>query len=89
MLVHALHRALGFPGDRPGVVFNMSVGYNLEGIRRPNVQWYLDAMADASAWLPAYVDVVARRFPAVRGVDIPARLSDSVTLSTMHGLPAR
>ena len=66
VLVHALHRALGFPGERPGVVFNMSVGYNLEGIRRPNVQWYLDAMADASAWLPAYVDVVARRFPGVR-----------------------
>ncbi len=63
VLVHALHRALGFPGERPGVVFNMSVGYNLEGIRRPNVQWYLDAMADASAWLPAYVDVVARSLP--------------------------
>ena len=87
VLVHALHRALGFPGERPGVVFNMSVGYNLEGIRRPNVQWYLDAMADASAWLPAYVDVVARRFPAVREVAIPARISDSVTLSTMHGCP--
>ncbi len=87
VLVHALHRALGFPGERPGVVFNMSVGYNLEGIRRPNVQWYLDAMADASAWLPAYVGVVARRFPAVREVDIPVRISDSVTLSTMHGCP--
>jgi putative selenate reductase len=87
VLVHALHRALGFPGDRPGVVFNMSVGYNLEGIQRPNVQWYLDAMADASAWLPAYVDVVARFLPAVREVDIPARISDSVTLSTMHGCP--
>ncbi len=87
VLVHALHRALGFPGERPGVVFNMSVGYNLEGIRRPNVQWYLDAMSDASAWLPAYVDVVARRFPAVREVAIPTRISDSVTLSTMHGCP--
>ncbi len=87
VLVHALHRALGFPGERPGVVFNMSVGYNLEGIQRPNVQWYLDAMADASAWLPAYIDVVARLFPGVRDIDIPARISDSVTLSTMHGCP--
>ncbi len=87
VLVHALHRTLGFPGERPGVLFNMSVGYNLEGILRPNVQWYLDAVADASAWLPAYVDVVARRFPAVREVAIPARLSDTVTLSTMHGCP--
>jgi putative selenate reductase len=87
VLVHALHRHLGFPGERPGVLFNLSVGYNLEGIRRPNVQWYLDAVADSSRWLPSYVDVVARRFPAVREVEIPARLSDTMTLSTMHGCP--
>ena len=66
VLIHALHRALGFPGERPGMVFNMSVGYNLEGMLRPNVQWYLDAMADASAYLPAYVEIVARHFPAIR-----------------------
>ena len=87
VLVHALHHKLGWPGARPGMIFNMSVGYNLEGIRKPNVQWYLDAMADASAYLPAVVDVVARRYPAVRELDIPARLSDSITLSTMHGCP--
>ena len=87
VLIHALHRTLGFPGERPGLLFNMSVGYNLEGILRPNVQWYLDAMADASAWLPAYVEVVARRFPAVREIVVPARLSDTITLSTMHGCP--
>ena len=87
VLVHALHRWLGFPGERPGVLFNMSVGYNLEGILRPNVQWYLDAMADASRYLPDYVDIVARRYPAVREIDIPNRLSDTVTLSTMHGCP--
>ena len=32
VLIHALHHKLGFPGDAPGVVFNLSVGYNLEGI---------------------------------------------------------
>lgn len=87
VLIHALHRRLGFPGERPGVLFTMSIGYNLEGILRPNVQWYLDAMTDAAAFLPAWVDVVARRFPAVRDVAIPARISDTVTLSTMHGCP--
>ena len=30
---------------------------------------------------------MARRYPAVREIDIPARLSDTVTLSTMHGCP--
>ena len=87
VLIHALHHAFHWPGERPGIVFNMSVGYDLAGILRPNVQWYLDAMADASAHLPAYVDVVARRYPAVREIDIPARLSETVTLSTMHGCP--
>ncbi|HEX7950549.1 MAG TPA: FAD-dependent oxidoreductase [Candidatus Limnocylindrales bacterium] len=87
VLIHALHRRLGWPGEEPGVLFNMSVGYNLEGILRPNVQWFLASMADASAWLPAYVDIVARYEPGVRDIAIPARLSDTITLSTMHGCP--
>jgi len=87
VLIHALHHKFGWPGERPGIVFNMSVGYNLEGILKPNVQWYFDAMADASAYLPAYVEIVARRYPAVREIEIPTRLSDTITLSTMHGCP--
>ncbi|MEA2025510.1 MAG: FAD-dependent oxidoreductase, partial [Chloroflexota bacterium] len=87
VLLHALHHKLGFPGDRPGMIFNMSVGYNLEGIQKPNVQWYLDTMADASAYLPGFIDIVAGRYPEVRGIDIPARVSDTITLSTMHGCP--
>jgi len=87
VLIHALHHRLRFPGERPGMIFNMSVGYNLEGIQQPNVQWYLDTMADASAYLPEYIDVVARRYPEVRDLDIPATVSDTITLSTMHGCP--
>ncbi len=87
VLIHALHRTLGFPGESPGMIFNMSVGYDLAGIHRPNVQWYLDAMADASAYLPAYLDIVAERFPEIRELDVPSRLSDNITLSTMHGCP--
>ena len=87
VLIHALHHKFGFPGARPGMIFNMSVGYNLEGILKPNVQWFLDAMFDASDYLPAYVDIVARRYPAVRDLDIPALISDTITLSTMHGCP--
>ncbi|MDH5615801.1 MAG: FAD-dependent oxidoreductase, partial [Acidimicrobiia bacterium] len=70
-----------------GMIFNMSVGYNLEGILRPNVQWYLDTMLDASEYLPAYVEIVARRYPEVRDLDIPTLISDTITLSTMHGCP--
>ena len=87
VLIHALHDALGLAGDGPGMVFNMSVGYDFEGIMRPNVQWFLDAMRDASDHLPAYVDIVAERRPAARGLRVPAEISDTVTLSTMHGCP--
>jgi len=87
VLIHALHRRLGFPGERPGVVFNMSVGYDLAGILRPNVQWFLDAMRDASAWKGGHVEIVARHFPGVQDVEVPDDLSDNVTLSTMHGCP--
>jgi NADPH-dependent glutamate synthase beta subunit-like oxidoreductase len=87
VLIHALHRKLGFPGDSPGMIFNMSVGYNLEGILKPNVQWYLDVMRDCSAYKQAYVDIVAEWYPEVRDIDIPDLMSDTITLSTMHGCP--
>jgi putative selenate reductase len=87
VLIHALHGRLGHPGDGPGMVFNMSVGYDLAGIRRPNVQWYLDVMRDATGYIEPYIDIVAERFPGVRDIDIPARVSDTITLSTMHGCP--
>jgi putative selenate reductase len=88
VLIHALHRHLGFPGRAPGVVFNLSVGYDLAGIRSANMQWYLDRVEDAGARLEQCVAVVARRFAeALADIEVPRRLSDSVTLSTMHGCP--
>ncbi|MDJ0792073.1 MAG: FAD-dependent oxidoreductase [Acidimicrobiia bacterium] len=87
VLIHALHDKLGFPGDAPGMIFNMSVGYDLAGIQQPNVQWYLDVMSDASDYIAPYIDIVAERYPEVRSIDIPAQVSNTVTLSTMHGCP--
>lgn len=86
VLVHALHHKLGFPG-KPDVVFNLSVGYDLDGIHQPNMQWFLDNVADCADSRRRFVDEVAKYYPAVRYIDIPDRLSDSVTLSTMHGCP--
>jgi putative selenate reductase len=87
VLIHALHHHLELPGESPGVIFNLSVGYDLEGIRRPNMQRYLDRVADAGPDLARCLDVVARRFPEVGRGGVPSRLSNSVTLSTMHGCP--
>ena len=87
VLIHALHDKLGFPGNSPGIVFNLSVGYNLDGIQQPNMQWFLDQMQDSSDYKQAVIDEVARFHPGVRDVEIPNCLSDNVTLSTMHGCP--
>ena len=86
VLIHALHHKFGFQGA-PGMIFNMSVGYNLEGILKPNVQSFLKRMDNAGEALAAAVAEVAKVYPAVKDVKIPARLSDNVTLSTMHGCP--
>ena len=87
ILIHALHHKLGFPGESPGVVFNLSVGYDLDGIHQPNMQWFLDQVQDCSEYKSALVAQLARFYPAAGDLDIPDCLSDNVTLSTMHGCP--
>ncbi|MBT8106635.1 MAG: FAD-dependent oxidoreductase, partial [Gammaproteobacteria bacterium] len=87
VLIHALHRKLGFPGESPDVVFNLSVGYNLEGIRQPNMQWFLDEAQDAGTHIDKLVEHLERHYADAHKLEIPHRLSDNVTLSTMHGCP--
>ncbi len=85
VLIHALSHALGMEG--PETLFNMSVGYDLAGIREPRVQRFIARMRDARDALPAAIEAVAKVYPAVRDLEIPHQLSDHITLSTMHGCP--
>jgi len=84
VLIHALAKELGHPVD---VFFNMSVGYDLQGIRSEKVQRFLRRMRNASDELPAAVDALASVVPSVRDIPIAPNLSSLVTLSTMHGCP--
>ena len=89
-----LARELGL-GDPDGFVFNMSVGYDLEGIKSPKVDAYIEGMKDASktdvwaecqAWASANLD----RFENVDQAfvdSVSPRVSSSVTESTLHGCP--
>ncbi len=87
VLIHVLRRHLGWE-DRPfGTVFNMSVGYDLKGIRSPSMVQFMDTMADASAEIAAYQSELAERFPQFAGLEIPRQLTNNVSLSTMHGCP--
>lgn len=89
-----LARELGL-GDPDGFVFNMSVGYSLEGIQSPKVDAYIEGMKDASgtevwaecrSWALANLD----RFQNVDRAfveSVSPQVSSSVTESTLHGCP--
>jgi putative selenate reductase len=70
-------------------VFDISVGYDLEGIRSKAVVAWLESMRDASA----IVDDLRREIPDELSQfrDYPFRrcLAAGITLSTFHGTPAR
>ena len=85
VLIHALAHRLGL--REPGVVYSMSVGYDLQGIQSPPVQRFMASMRAAGADLPEAVEAVAKVYPAIRDLPIPGELSNQVTLSTMHGCP--
>ncbi|MCR5304018.1 MAG: putative selenate reductase subunit YgfK [Lachnospiraceae bacterium] len=85
-------------GDPDGFAFNMSVGYDLEGIRGEKVDTFIESLKDASD-VPIFKSCMEDSVKAVstgllKKVDenyvrsISPEISDSVTLSTLHGCPA-
>jgi len=88
IIIHILRREFGLESCKGlGGIFNMSVGYNLEGILKPNVQEFFAKMEDSSAELAEKCARVKKIYPDVKRLGIPARMTDSITLSTMHGCP--
>ncbi len=87
IIIHILNHHFG-RGSDPGVIFNMSVGYDMKGILNDNVQWFLRQMEDCSEALREKKARLRSLYPAIDAVEIPFRISDNVTLSTMHGCPA-
>ncbi len=68
-------------------VFDMSVGYDLAGIRSERVQAFIHGMMDATP----VVERLRRELPPelgpLRDLDFTTKLSDTLTLSTFHGCP--
>lgn len=82
-------------GDPDGFIFNMSVGYDLEGIKTPKIQAYIDGMQNATkteVWEKCIAAAKANLALFTR-VDeayidqISPKVSHSITLSTLHGCP--
>lgn len=69
-------------------IFDMSVGYSLEGIRSARVRAWIAAMKDASAIVDELRGGLTGEWARYRELPFPTRISDTITLSTFHGCPA-
>ncbi len=72
----------------PGFIFNMSVGYDYEGILKNKVQWFLSKMRDCSIEKAEMIKEISVIYPKIKKINIPDKISDNITLSTMHGCPS-
>ena len=94
ILIHVIAKEFGL-GNPDGFQFNMSCGYNLEGIKDKKIDDFIEGLKDAGdtaifkeckQWLLEHISL----FEHVTKEDIeavPAEICNSITLSTMHGCP--
>jgi putative selenate reductase len=76
------------PANLSDTVFDMSVGYNLEGIRSPRVRSWIASMQNAAPLIEEFRSELAGEFQRYRDLPFPACISDTISLSTFHGCPA-
>jgi len=88
MLVEMLEASgsAGAPGFGDAV-FDMSVGYDLAGIRSERVRAFMAGMLDARAVVDRLRAQIPTSFAWLRDLPYRSRISDTLTLSTFHGCP--
>ena len=88
ILIHLLQHKFGWDKQQKrGFIFNMSIGYNFDGIQNENMQWFLKSMSDCGEAKKKMIDELLPYYPELANIAIPDRISDNITLSTMHGCP--
>ena len=91
MLIEIL-KAAGVLGEVPAAkletLYDMSVGYNLEGIRSDRVSGWIRTMQNATAVVEELRGRLTGPLARYRDLPFPTRISDAITLSTFHGCPA-
>lgn len=82
-------------GSNHGFIFNMSVGYDLEGIKSPKINAFIDGLKDASE-TPVWKECknfVLNNLGMFKNIDkefvegISPNICKSITISTLHGCP--
>jgi putative selenate reductase len=83
-------RAFGrFPTDHGlDTVFDISVGYDLEGIRGDRVTGFIRGLLEPGALFEEMRGELTGDLARFRDLELPEPISDCVTLSTFHGCPA-
>ena len=89
MLVEILVASGQLPvaADFARTLYDMSVGYSLEGIRSERVQAFVRGMLDCSDVVDRLRPQIPDEYARFRDLEFPTRLSDTLTLSTFHGCP--
>lgn len=93
-LLHVLMKELNLSDNRD-FIFNMSVGYDLEGIKSPKVNKFIDEMINASStsiWSECKkaINDNLDKFSSFNIDDLNSisnKICSSITLSTLHGCP--
>lgn len=98
-LLHTLNEMFAFSKAKErAFIFNMSVGYDLEGMKSPKIDGFIEGLKDASG-SEIFQKCQTSLIKAIEKGDIPGlsdpsfvelispKISNSITLSTMHGTP--
>ncbi len=92
ILIHVLSKEFGISDERD-FAFNMSIGYDLEGIRSEKMDLFIECMKDArhsQKWRNV-MNVLSEKIKMFKNIDakfinsISSNICNSVTLSTLHG----
>jgi putative selenate reductase len=87
-------RSFGLFADSPGfergadTVYDISVGYDLEGIRSEKVTGFLRSLRNPAPLFEELRGQLTGDLKEFRDLHLPESISDCVTLSTFHGCPA-
>ena len=95
-LIEILKRTRGFGvfADAAGfennceTIYDISVGYNLSGIRSEKVTGFLRSMRNAGPHFDSLRNQLTGNLREFGDIELPSSISDCVTLSTFHGCPA-
>ncbi len=99
LVLHLIKNYFSFSqSNNPGFIFNMSVGYDLDGIKTERMDKFIEQLKNAELsgsfkdYKKIIIDYVKKELGSNKDVikaieNVSPNISNSVTLSTMHGCP--